>query len=154
MLYRIVDEPTPSGWARLAVRPLWPWLALELGGAWVGVPWFVVNAIALGSPTRKKEIALALVLPIVTMVLFLGVVLLSLNLPKSALPYLLIPIHFLKLLAGYLLLTWQSRAFQLHEHFGGEVRNGLYLMLAATFLRPTVLEGLKSVWVYLMLGAM
>ncbi len=49
LLYRIVDEPVQTRVSRLAVRPLWPWLALALGGAWAGVPWFAVNAFALGS---------------------------------------------------------------------------------------------------------
>ncbi len=154
LLYRIVDEPVQTRVSRLAVRPLWPWLALALGGAWAGVPWFAVNAFALGSPTRKKELTLALLLPVASVCLFGAVILLAMQLPKGAVPYLLIPVHFLKLLVGYLLLTWQSRAFQLHEHFGGEIRNGLYLMLASTFLRTSVLAALESVTVSLALAAM
>jgi hypothetical protein len=88
------------------------------------------------------------------LILFGAVILLAMQLPKGAVPYLLIPVHFLKLLVGYLLLTWQSRAFQLHEHFGGEIRNGLYLMLASTFLRTSVLSALESVTVSLALAAM
>lgn len=154
LLYRIVDEPVPTRVSRLAVRPLWPWLTLALGGAWAGLPWFVVNTFALGSPTRKKELALAILLPFFTLALFSLLILIAMQLPKGALPYLIIPVHFLKLVAGYLLLTWQSRAFQLHEHFDGEVRNGMYLMIAATLVRSYVLDGLKSVSIYLALAAM
>src|SRR5688500_16070714 len=53
--YRVVDEPHPSGLSQWAVRPLWPLFAQMLAGAWLSWPWFVLNAFALGSATRKRE---------------------------------------------------------------------------------------------------
>ena len=59
--YRIMDEPSPSSVARWAVKPFWPLLATMMAGTWLGAPWFVFNGFALGSPTRRREIVLALV---------------------------------------------------------------------------------------------
>ena len=36
-------------------------LAIMFGGAWLSWPWFVFNGFVVGSPTRKKELALVLV---------------------------------------------------------------------------------------------
>ena len=60
MTYRILDEPRPGGLAHLAVNPLWPLLAVMLGGVWLSWPWFVVNGFAVGSPTRFRELGLAI----------------------------------------------------------------------------------------------
>ena len=57
--YHLADEPRPGGLAHLAVQPFWPLLAMMLAGSWLALPWFVVNALAVGSPTRGKEIGLA-----------------------------------------------------------------------------------------------
>jgi tetratricopeptide (TPR) repeat protein len=57
--YRIIDEPSPSSLARVAVKPFWPLLASMLGGTWLAVPWFILNGFALGSPTRRREALLA-----------------------------------------------------------------------------------------------
>ena len=39
--YRIADEPRPGAMEHLAVDPLWPFLAIMFGGAWLSWPWFV-----------------------------------------------------------------------------------------------------------------
>lgn len=153
LLYRIVDEPAESPWRRLVVRPLWPWLSMAFGGLWVGVPWFIVNAIALGSPTRRREIVLAGLSPLLVVVLFVGVVIVRTAFPGIALGYLLIPYQFFKLLVGYLLFTWQARAFQLHEHFGGEGANGVVVLIAAALVREPVLAALGKITVFLSVAA-
>src|SRR5262245_17664110 len=55
-VYRIEDEPIPGRLERLVVDPMWPLFALMLGGAWIGLPWFVLNAVALGTATLRREI--------------------------------------------------------------------------------------------------
>ena len=53
MSYRIGDEPRPGALARVAVDPMWPLLAVMLGGVWLSWPWFVLNGVVVGSPTRQ-----------------------------------------------------------------------------------------------------
>ena len=53
--YRIADEPTPGRLAGLVVNPFWPLLGAMLGGFWLALPWFALNAAALGSATRRRE---------------------------------------------------------------------------------------------------
>ena len=58
--YRILDEPTPGALAAYVVNPTFPMLALMLAGTWLAAPWFAFNALALGSPTARREIGLAI----------------------------------------------------------------------------------------------
>ena len=60
-VYLVPDEPVPSRWNHLAVSPNAPLLGAMLCGAWIAWPWFAFNAIAIGSPTRKKEVTWAAV---------------------------------------------------------------------------------------------
>lgn len=146
LLYRIVDEPRGSAWRSWVVKPFWPWLALFLGGSWVGAPWFIFNAIAMGSPTRTREIIAACAVPLVMGGGILGMGLLAhgLQWPQESLKYLVLPGVLLKLALGYYLFMAQSRAFQLHEHFGQGVRNGAFVLMGAFFLRERVLEALPA----------
>ena len=60
-LYRIEDEPRPGALAHLVVSPMPILLAAMLGGPWLAWPWFVLNGIALGSPTLRRELAVVAV---------------------------------------------------------------------------------------------
>ena len=60
MTYQIADEPIETQLRAYVVRPHVPLLALALGGTWLAWPWFAFNAIAMGSPTRRKEVALCI----------------------------------------------------------------------------------------------
>ncbi|MFZ5440856.1 MAG: hypothetical protein ACOZQL_12675 [Myxococcota bacterium] len=146
LLYRIIDEPKAGGLREWAVRPFWPWLALLLGGAWVGVPWFVFNAFALGSFTRRREVALAVTLPLATIGTFVAAMSVgeALDLGRAAVAYLVLPVLLVKLLIAYVLFNWQSRAAQLHEHFGQPLRQGAAVAVVAFLLRGRVLEGLPD----------
>src|SRR5688572_26277398 len=59
--YVISDEPRPSPLRDYVVRPSAPLLAMMLGGAWLAWPWFIVNGIALGSPTWRREVAMVVI---------------------------------------------------------------------------------------------
>ena len=59
MSYTLADEPQPSGLQHLVVNPLWPLFGFMFGGAWLAFPWYVFNGFAMGSPTRKREAAVA-----------------------------------------------------------------------------------------------
>src|SRR5262245_5445757 len=55
--YQIADEPAPSTFAKYAVNPLFPMLAMMFAGVWFAWPWFAFNSFAIGSPTRRAELA-------------------------------------------------------------------------------------------------
>lgn len=140
--YRIPDEPAPSGLGHLIVNPIFPLLSIMFAGAWLMLPWFVFNAFALGSPTRRKELALAVAAPLVLLALLLaiGAVSVALDLPKGSRPYLLLLLTLWKLAVAYWLFDLQKHSFALHEHFGGQVRNGVPVLIGGLLMKSTVLK--------------
>ncbi len=154
--YRIMDEPAPSGLGHLIVNPMWPLLAIMFAGVWLSLPWFVFNAFALGSPTRRKELVVALMGPVGMLALsfVLPLLVLLLKLPKGAIPYLLLVLTLWKLGVAYWLFDLQKQSFALHEYFGGRVRNGMLVVGAGFLLRPLVLNGPfgEAAWWHLMVG--
>ncbi len=140
--YRILDEPRPGRLAQLAVDPMWPLFGFMFGGAAFAWLWFIVNGLALGSPTQRREVLLALGG-------FAGVILLALFifwlagagvLPKAALVYALLAVTVWKLGVCYALYTLQSRSFDLYEYYGGAVRNGAVFVLAGIVAQRSLLE--------------
>lgn len=146
--YELIDEPKPGALAKLAVGPIWPLLAVMLGGAWISWPWFVLNGFAVGSPTRRRELAWAVAGPIgcLALLVLLGILGEREIVTGLGLRYLGISIVVFKLYVTYMLFTLQSRSFSLYEHFGGEIRSGLFPLIAAALLRPRVLGGMGGVW--------
>ena len=144
--YRILDEPTPSKLSHLAVQPLWPLLAIMFGGAWISWPWFALNAFAVGSPTKIKEVLWAVGGFFGTAILTIGIALMNGAeiVGEVGVQYLIVGITVWKLLVTYRLYLLQARTFSLYEYFGGTVRNGLLVVFLATFLRPQVLA--NSPW--------
>ncbi len=140
--YRILDEPSPSGLAHLIVHPMWPLLSIMLAGAWLAVPWFVLNSLALGSPTLRKELSVAVLgsLGVLALALGLGLLHRLLRLPQGAISYLFVLIVLWKLAVGYWLFDLQKRTFALHEYFGGAVRNGMLVVAAGYLLKGWVLK--------------
>lgn len=143
--YRIDDEPSPGRWARFAVNPLWPLLALMLGGSWFGLPWFAFNAVAVGSPTRRREISLVVLGFAGSACLAIGLLwahqrgLLS---DDVRLQYALLLVTLWKLAIGYLLFNLQSATIEIYEYYGGVLRNGLPLLLIGSFLLRAPVVGL------------
>ena len=133
--YRIEDEPLPSGLSHLAVHPLWPLLAVMLGGAWLAWPWFAVNGFALGSPTRRRELAWVVGGFAGTFVIVAALGLARLGGLPEGLPFelSLVSIAVWKLLVSYRLYTLQGRCFELYTYFGGAVRSGLPLVALGWF---------------------
>src|SRR5687768_799073 len=126
--YRIEDEPTPGGMAKLTVNPFWPLLALMLAGGWLAWPWFVVNALAMGSSTRRKEIVVlaAGVVGLALASMALAALAASGGLPKPIIPYVVnVAFPITKLAIGYVVYAKQVRSFQLFQHFGGTVKSGM-----------------------------
>ena len=147
--YRILDEPRPSAHSHLAVNPFWILLATMLGGAWLAWPWFIFNALAIGSATRTKEIALVVLGVAGSILLFFGINALfaSSVLDERSAPYALLGVVAYKLGVSYAVHLLQSRSFQLHEYFGGAARNGMLLVILGLLARSAVLGRLEgSMW--------
>lgn len=54
--YIIDDEPVPGpALVKYIVDPLYPLLAVMMAGVWLGWPWMLFNARALGSPHWKRQ---------------------------------------------------------------------------------------------------
>jgi hypothetical protein len=126
MTYLVADEPVDSALRDYVVRPHVPLLASMLCGAWLAWPWFAFNAIAMGSPSRRKEVALSaaafagtFVLAAAVLVLFhFGVI------PNGApLRLALLAVATFKLAFSYYLLVVQQRTFHVYEYYGGAVRD-------------------------------
>ena len=124
------------------------------GGAWLSWPWFAFNAFAIGSPTRFRELALAIGG-------FAGSAAISMGLltavqqgalSGSAVRYAVIVLTVWKLVVSYVLYGWQSRSFHLYEHFGGTVRSGFALAMVAGFvLRNPILKAFPGdLWTLVM----
>jgi hypothetical protein len=145
--YRIPDEPSPSKQEALIVDPLWPLFAQMLVGTWFALPWFLVNGISMGSPTRRREwllIAASLsgsAVSAISLVYAFD----SGRLRGVDPRYGLVLITILKLACAYGLYFMQQRPFELWRHFGGKPKNGLLLVIAASvFLRPEVSTALGN----------
>lgn len=145
LLYRIVDEPRPGALARVVVNPFWPMLALMLGGTWLAAPWFALNAVALGSATKRREVLLALALPLGSFALFVVLALATtgLGLPKSVGPYLFLALVVFKLAVGYVIQLTQSPSFELFETFGGRPANGLLVVIVGAIVRTWLLKAIE-----------
>lgn len=138
--YRIADEPSPGTLGRFSVNPFWPMLASMLAGAWVGVPWFAFNALALGSATRRRELVWlsAGVLGAAAMVGALFLAFYQQLAPAPTLQvagrYGYVLVTAWRLACAYAVYQLQESSFELHRHFGGAVLNGAPLaILAAVF---------------------
>lgn len=131
--YRIADEPRPSGLSQVAVNPFWPFLGVMFGGSWLSWPWFVVNGFAVGSPTRKKELAIAIFGFVLTGSMVVTIVGLASTgrISQRAVPYALLSLTVAKLGVTYWLHALQSTTFEIYEHYGGAVRQGFLVIIAA-----------------------
>jgi hypothetical protein len=136
--YRIEDEPRPGALAKWAVSPFWPLLGMMLGGAWLGLPWFVFNSIAVGSPTRVREWCLAGVALVGSV--FIGWALIQLAgsgylASQAQVEYALLVLVVWKLTIGYLLYMQQNQTIEIYQYYGGELnRFGLPLALIGGFV--------------------
>jgi hypothetical protein len=149
-IYRIVDEPLPSRLGRMAVRPYFPLLATMLGGVLVAWPWFAVNAFALGSVTRRREVSLVVggFFGTCAYVWAYAVLDKAGKVPASVVPYASILLVVWKLLISYWLYELQERAAQLRTHFGARLRSGAGVVAAAFIVRGTMIAAVAptSVW--------
>ena len=113
----------------MTVNPFWPLLCVMFVGAGMSWTWFVLNGIAMGSPTRKRELGIAIGGLLGNVVLLLGVSGTYENLGvdgELALPYLLLVAVVWKLGVSYVLYTLQAGSFGIYEYYEGTVQNGWF----------------------------
>jgi hypothetical protein len=142
MAYAIADEPIESSRRHLVVDPSAPLLAEMVCGSWMSLPWFAFNAVAMGSPTRRKEIALCVLTLAVTTVL--GATVLALREigvieSRTVLRFAILGIVAWKLTMAYAIHTLQARTFHVYEYYGGPVRSASAVISTGWLLRDVVL---------------
>ena len=155
MTYKLPDEPRPSPFNHLVVRPNAPLLASMLCGAWLAWPWFAFNSIALGSPTKRREIGLCLVAVAGTAVL--AAILIALwkagVLRGPSLQLALLAIAAWKATFAYYVCALQSRTFHVYEYYGGTVRSSARVIGAGRVLRGFVIGLLDDpLWIIIVAG--
>lgn len=132
--YHIPDEPRPGGLSHITVNPFWPLLCVMFAGAGVSWTWFVLNGIAMGSPTRKRELGIAIGGLAGNLALLLGVLgsydRLGID-GQLALPYLLLVVVVWKIGVSYVLYMLQAGSFGIYEFYGGTVQNGWFALILA-----------------------
>ena len=151
MSYEIADEPNPSGeLGNLVFEPNAPLLASMLCGAWLAWPWFIVNSIAMGSPTMHREIRACLLGLGVTVALAFGVYGLvdaGVIESKLTLQIALLGVTAYKLGMAYFVSTIQARTFHVYEYYGGTVQKAIYVLVVGSQLRPFVLGASENpIW--------
>jgi hypothetical protein len=145
--YKIIDEPAPSAVSRIAVNPVWIFLASLFGGTGIGLVWFGVNAFAISSASRLRELGLVVVglagtpLLVATLSGLLNIGWLG----PGLVPYLQLVVTGFQLAVIYLLHLSQHKSYELFSLYGGVGRNGLLVVVALGFLRPQLTEAL-GVW--------
>lgn len=134
--YQIIDEPQPGGLSSIVVQPFWPLLGIMFVGPGFSWSWFVLNGFAMGSPTRKRELSVALagVAGSAVLVAVLGSLFLGEIVPDPAKPYLILVHVVFRLAVSYALYSMQSRTFGIYEYYGGQARNGLPVVVLGYFV--------------------
>lgn len=145
--YDLADEPERNRFNEWTVRPVFCLLAVMLGGAWLAWPWYAFNSIALGSPTRRKELLWVGAGLVATCVLALGIqwAAESERMSIEMLRYAIITVAIVKLVAMYAIVSLQSRTFHVYEYYGGAIRNGVPLLILGVLARPRILDAIEEI---------
>ncbi len=145
--YRIADEPRPGGLQHLVVSPVWPLLAVMFAGHTISWVWFVVNSVAMGSPTKRREIGLVVAgfFGVFALRLGIGYLWSAELISEPAVPYLVLPVMLLQLGMAYALYSLQTRTFGIYEYFGGIARNGLMIVFLAAFVWHRLAAAIQEV---------
>jgi hypothetical protein len=158
MTYQIADEPIETSLRGYAVNPNTPLLAIMLAGAWLSWPWFAFNAIALGSPNWRKEIALCAAAAAGTAGLgWLVLALVDAGVIADGAPLRLavLGVVTFKLAITYYVSIVQERTFHVYEYYGGPVRSGGRVLTIGYLVRGLVV-GLSDdpLWIIIVAGGL
>jgi hypothetical protein len=153
--YRIADEPQPSKWKSLATSPLFPLLAAMLAGQWLAWPWFILNGIAMGSPTRAKELRIIL-LALGGSVVGAFVVLVIPDENELGWRLAALALTTWKLACAMVVHNLQARTWELFQHFegnSGQGRIGLGGVAVGAFIvRPLLFGVIDSLFLKLIIA--
>lgn len=156
MSYQIADEPIETSLGAYVVRPSAPLLAIMVAGAWLAWPWFAFNAIAMGSPTRRKELALCAAAFAGTAALAALVIALARAgvLPSGApIRIALLAVTAFKLTMTYYICAVQDRTFHVYEYYGGKIRSAGAVLGAGYWLNSLVVGLVDDpLWVIIVAG--
>ena len=141
--YQIADEPTPSdALGNFVFEPRGPLLATMMCGAWLAWPWFAINAIAMGSPTKKRELAMcgaALAGTIVLAFVVRGLVDTGVIESAFVLQLALLGISAWKVGMAYAISNVQQRAFDVYVFYGGRIQRTMLVLMLGQYLRGVVI---------------
>ena len=156
MSYQIADEPHETTLAAYVVNPTAPLLAAMVAGSWLSWPWFAFNAIAMGSPTKKKELALVAVAFVGTgMLAALVIALARAGVLAPGIPFRLaiLGIVTFKLTMTYYISSVQERTFHVYQYYGGTVRQAGAVLSFGYYLRGLVI-GMSDdpLWIIIVAG--
>jgi hypothetical protein len=159
MTYQIADEPIPPDSLKsLVCRPSAPLLAAMVCGAWLAWPWFAFNAIALGSPTKRRELIACAAGALGSAVLAIAIlVLVRVGVIESrlALEVALLGVTTWKLGVAQYVCKLQSRTFEVYTFYGGGVRSPRLVLTAGMYLRTLVLGLIDHpVWIIIVAGGL
>lgn len=156
MAYSIADEPVESQWRNLAVNPAGPLLAEMMCGSWLSIPWFAVNAIALGSPTLKKELAMCAAAFVVAATLAVALVWSidrEIIVSDTAIRLCVLAIISWKMFIAYAINIVQLRTFHVYEYYGGAVRRATAVVATGYLLRDFVFDlSDNPIWKIIVMG--
>jgi len=156
MSYQIADEPTETTLGKYVVRPSMPLLAAMVAGSWLSWPWFAFNAIAMGSPTKKKELLLvagAFVGTAVLAMIVLALVRAGILPPGIPTRLAVLAIVTFKLVMSYYISIVQERTFHVYQYYGGSVWNPSIVLTLGYYLRSVVI-GISDdpLWIIIVAG--
>lgn len=136
--YEIIDEPEAPSWGeRIVVDPVLilfaaiivplVWNPPAYGRFWMPALWLLINGLALGSATLKREISALLAGGAAMFLLFRGVtwLLASGVLPygvEDVRPYFITVLFGVFFLALYIAVFYQSQSHQLYSYIRGAQR--------------------------------
>lgn len=156
MSYQIADEPHETTLAAYVVNPTAPLLAAMVAGSWLSWPWFAFNAIAMGSPTKNKELALVVAAFVSTGVLAAIVIALAragILPPGIPTRLAILAIVAFKLTMTYYISSVQDRTFHVYQYYGGSVRQAGAVLSLGYWLKGIVI-GLSDdpMWIIIVAG--
>ena len=156
MTYQIADEPTETTLGAYVVRPTAPLLAAMVAGSWLSWPWFAFNAIAMGSPTKRKELLLVAGAFVGTAALAMLVIALArAGILPPGIPTRLavLAIVTFKLSMTYYISIVQERTFHVYQYYGGTVRGAGAVISIGYYLKGLVI-GLSDdpLWIIIVAG--
>jgi hypothetical protein len=116
------------------------------GGVWLSWSWFVINGIAVGSPTKRLEWSLIAggLLGCVALIFGFVTVIEQELIAEAYIKYLLLVLVAWKVGVTYALFHLQDHTIELYEYYGGTVKNGVFVVLASFFVSPLLLGSLPG----------